>query len=404
MNAVGIDISKGKSVAAIVQLGGQVISKPFELLHTPDDLAQLVALIHSLPGESRIVMEYTGHYYQPVARYLQEAGLYVTVIHPLLVCRYSHNSIRAGKTDRKDALKIANYALDRWASLIPFMPDDKARQLLRTLCRQYNQYQKLRTSLKNNLTALTDQTYPGINTLFTSPPRKNGHEKSSDFVAEFWHCKCVTQLTLVEFIQKYNDWCKKLGYHPSCKKAEKIYIFSQKLLSTLPHDEGVRRLIQQAVIQINAINETIASTLQQMQRLAEQLPEYPEVISLHGVGYVLAPQLIAEIGDVRRFTGKAALVAYAGVDSPPHQSGSMNLSSCRISKRGSPNLRRILYQIMISLMQHHPEDDAVYSFINKKRSEGKHFYVCMVAGMNKFLRIYYARLRDFLETGEPTDS
>lgn len=404
MNAVGIDISKGKSTVAIVQPGGRIIAKPFDLLHTPEALTELATLIRSLPGETRIAMEYTGHYYQPVAQFLHKAGLFVTVIHSLLVHRYSNNSIRTGKTDRKDALKIANYALDRWTTLVPYMPDDQTRQLLRTLNRQYSQYVKLRTSLKNNLIALVDQTFPGVNTLFRSPPRKNGHEKWSDFIAEFWHFECVTQLTQTRFVRKYNAWCKKLGYFPNSEKATKIYEFAQKLICTLPRNESVRLLMQQAADQVSSINETIGNTLQQMQSLAEQLPEYPEVISLRGVGYVLAPQLIAEIGDIRRFTGRAALVAYAGIDSPPQQSGNMNLRSCRISKRGSPNLRKILFVIMISLLQHQPEEDAVYAFLDRKRSEGKHFYVYMVAGMNKFLRIYYARLRDYFESGELTVS
>ncbi len=55
-------------------------------------------------------------------------------------------------------------------------------------------------------------------------------------------------------------------------------------------------------------------------------------------------------------------------------------------------------------MQRSPANDPVYAFMDRKRSEGKPYYVYMTAGANKFLRIYYGRVREYLaslpETGE----
>lgn len=117
---------------------------------------------------------------------------------------------------------------------------------------------------------------------------------------------------------------------------------------------------------------------------------------MSGVGETLGPQLIAEIGDVRRFSHKGALVAFAGVDAPPFQSGVFESASRSISKRGSPALRKTLFQIVKSILKNSPSDDAVYQFLDRKRAEGKHYYVYMVAGCNKFLRIYYARVKEYL--------
>lgn len=133
-----------------------------------------------------------------------------------------------------------------------------------------------------------------------------------------------------------------------------------------------------------------------MQRLASLLPEYHAVLSMSGVGDILGPQLIAEIGDVRRFPHKGSLVAFAGVDAPPFQSGTFEAHNRRISKRGSPILRKTLFQVMTCLLQNSPCDDAVYQFLDRKRAEGKRYYVYMVAGCNKFLRIYYARVKEYL--------
>ena len=92
----------------------------------------------------------------------------------------------------------------------------------------------------------------------------------------------------------------------------------------------------------------------------------------------------------RRFKNKKALVAFAGVDAPPFQSGTFESKSRHVSKRGSPHPRRTLFIISSVILQLSHEDNPVFCFMDKKRSEGKHFYVYMVAGAAKFLRIYYA--------------
>lgn len=135
-----------------------------------------------------------------------------------------------------------------------------------------------------------------------------------------------------------------------------------------------------------------------MNRIASQLPEYPTVMSLPGVGTTLGPQLIAEIGDIRRFHSRKALIAYAGIDSSPYQSGPIDIKSRGISKRGSSALRKTLFTVMDCILRHQQIDDPVYQFLDKKRAEGKYYYVYMIAGCNKFLRIYYARISAYLNS------
>ncbi len=144
----------------------------------------------------------------------------------------------------------------------------------------------------------------------------------------------------------------------------------------------------------------MASIQQEMQNLASTLPEYPIVLAMHGVGKTLGPQLMAEIGDVCRFTRKQSLIAFAGVDAPPYQSGSFEAKDRSISKRGSSALRKTLFQVMSCLLQNSKAEDTVYQFLDRKRAEGKHYYVYMVAGCNKFLRIYYARVKEYMESLE----
>lgn len=394
MNAVGIDVSKGKSMVAVMRPFGKAVAAPFEVGHTESELKELARFLKSLPGETRVLMEYTGRYYEPIARYLHEAGIFVSVVNAILAHDYSGNTIRKVKTDKLDAIKLANMALDRWTELREYSPADEIRQTLKICNRQYNQYIKLKTVLKNNLIALLDQTFPGVNKLFHSPARKSdGHEKWVDFALKFWHCERICSISVRQFKDQYERWCKKNGYRYNPDGAEAIYTAACGNVGLLPTLESTKVLVTQAIQQLQSIEETLAVLAKEMQRLSSTLPEYETVMTLYGVGTVLGPQLIAEIGDVTRFKSKKSLIAFAGIDSPPEQSGQFDKKSKFITKRGSPSLRKTLFQVMSVILQTSPSDEPVYSFLDKKRSEGKPYKVYMIAAANKFLRIYYARTK-----------
>ena len=397
MNAVGIDVSKGKSMIAVMRPFGEVVRSPYEVSHTDSELSELAKALKSLPGETRVVMEYTGYYHAPVAYVLCEAGIYVSVVNPMLVHDYGNNSLRRAKTDKKDAVKLANYAIDHWLSLPQYFPEDDVRLMLKTCYRQYEQLSKIRTMQKNNLISLLDSVFPGANTLFSSPRRADGSEKWVDFIAKFWHCQCVSNSSVKVFTERYEKWCRKHGYNFSADKAANIYALTCGHIYTMPKSDTTKMLVQQAVSQIQVSSAALVALRSQMQELSSKLPEYPVVMQMYGVGPTLGPQLIAEIGDIRRFHSKASLVAFAGVDAPPFQSGQIDVRSRSISKRGSSSLRRTLFLVMSVILQKAPEDEPIYQFMNKKRSEGKPYKVYMMASANKFLRIYYAKVKKRLD-------
>ena len=119
MNAVGIDVSKGKSMVTILRPFGEIVSSPFEIKHASSDILSLIKLIHSIEGESRIVMEHTGHYYEVLAQQFSAAGLFVSAVNPKLVKNFNNDSLRKVKSDKTDSIKIARYALDKWQNLKP---------------------------------------------------------------------------------------------------------------------------------------------------------------------------------------------------------------------------------------------------------------------------------------------
>ena len=394
MNCVGIDVSKGKSMIAVMQPLGEMVIPPFEVRHTDVELCQLSGLLGKLDSETRVVMEATGNYHLPVAGFLYNSGFYVSVVNAMLVHDYGNNSLRRAKTDKKDAIKLANYGLDHWLTLPRYIPEDEVRLMLKTTYRQYQQCAKVQTMLKNNLISLLDTTFPDVNRLFASPARADGSEKWVDFVAAFWRCEYVCGQSEKAFTAKYQS------YNFSQDKALDIYASACGHFSVMPKTNTAKLLVDQAVSQLRTASAALAALRNEMQSPAASLPEYPVVMGMFGVGPALGPQLMAEIGDVRRFHSKKALVAFAGIDAPPYQSGQMEVRSRSISKRGSSALRRTLFLVMSTILRCSPADKPVYQFMDKKRAEGKPYRVYMMASANKFLRIYYATVKQHLDSLE----
>ena len=397
MYAVGVDVSKGKSTVAVLQSKKDIVMRPFDVTHDKQGVANLVERLQGLNGEVKVVMEHTGRYYECIAQALHSAGFYVSALNPLLIKEYGGNTLRKVKTDPADARKIARYALDNWEELRQYTPMDTVRYELKTLNRQFQLASKNRTAYANNLIALLEQTYPGARSLFDSPIRADGSQKWVDFVGTFWHVDCVAKQSLGAFTTRYQKWCRRHGYNFSERKAAEIYENAKTLLPLIPKSETSKLLVKEAVVQLNTVSRTLEAFRARMNTLAAQLPEYQTVMAMTAVGPSLGPQLMAEIGDLRRFAHQKSLVAFAGTDPGRNNSGSRDSNIGRASKRGSPYLRKTLFVIMSILLQLKPADDPVYQFLDKKRAEGKPYYVYMTAGGTKFLRIYYGRVRDCLK-------
>ena len=404
MNAVGIDISRGKSMVAVLRPFGEDVMLPFEVGHSNAELNALAEQLKSIEGETRVVMEHTGRYYEPVANALHNSGLFVSAVNPLLIKEYGGNSLRKVKTDRADAQKIARYTLDNWADLRDYTPMDTIRYDLKTLNRQFNLSSKQKTASANNLIALLEQTFPGIRKCFDSPVRNDGSQKWVDFVITFWHADCVRKYSKDAFAERYKKWCKKHGYFVLSNTIDKVYAVAQNAVVLVPMSQTTKVIIQEAAKQLTAISRSVELYRAEMNHIAETLPEYPIVMQMFGVGTTFGPQLMAEIGDVRRFARKQSLVAFAGIDPAPNDSGDKYGRNSGTTKRGSPYLRKTLFNIMKCYIQNAPENEPVFQFIDKKRSEGKPYFVYMTAAANKFLRRYYAKVNEYLSSSENTIS
>jgi len=308
---------------------------------------------------------------------------------------YRSGDFRKAKTDKIDSRIIANYGIEHWFTMAEFKASDDVYGELQILGQQYRHYMKLHIMSLHELTHLLDYTMPGIKSMLASWNEGNRKDKLSDFVEQFWHYDNIRCLSEAEFTKQYMNWAKEKKYHQSQDKAVAIYALAHEGIPTLSSETpSVKMLVTEAVRVLKEVDATLSIILSRMQELAKSLPEYSVVRGMGGVGEVLAPKLIAEIGDVRRFHSGKALIAYAGIDTPPYESGQFVGSNRKITKRGSAALRKVGYETMRCIKTHPRPDDPVYQYIVKKEAEGKAKKTAKIAGLNKFLRIYYARVKE----------
>ena len=393
MISVGIDISKGKSTVAIMKAGGEVLATPFDILHNYESIALLADKINSYSEETRVVMEATGNYHLPVSTYLAELGIFVSVINPLRMKKFLAQDLRGAKTDAIDSIGIAKYGLTYWGELTAVLPVDTAYSELRMLSRQYHQFTSIFVKCKVNLSNLLDQVMPGINKLVHD---SKGNNKLSNFVMRYYHFGNIRAMGEKKFIADYCKWANKQGYRGNERKANDIFALSQNGIPVIPNTASTKLTVLETVRILQETEKSRATILTHMLEICKTLPEFSIVTEMGGVGKVLAIRLIAEIGDVRRFKNRNSLIAYAGIDVPTYQSGKFKATERHISKRGNKYLRKVGYEVMQSLNAHKRSnlDDPVLLFLQKKRGEGMKFKKAAIAGVNKFLRIYYARVSE----------
>lgn len=134
-----------------------------------------------------------------------------------------------------------------------------------------------------------------------------------------------------------------------------------------------------------------------MLQLASQLLEFPVVMAMHGVGDSLSPQIMAEIGDVIHLARRRSITSFTDNDSGADLSDSYGARSVRTSKSDALEVRKVLFLVIDCLLKTMPQDDPIYLFIDKKRAEGKLYLIYMTAAdANKFLRIDYSRIKEYL--------
>lgn len=395
---VGIDVSKGKSTVAILSIEGEVIEMPFDINHDVEDLEKLDKKLQKFSKEDlKIVLEQTGTYHLPILTYLLDKEYCVIAENALKIKKYLDRSLRKAKTDKKDSLKLAEYACDNWYKLkVNFIEEEKYKEL-RFLSRQYFSLNSMKVQQKVDFSDLTDMLFPGYYQLLEECNFVVGlkiFEKFSD-------PKIIRKKKLETFLNDVEKIAQKIGQQRAGRNlAIKVYELAKKSVPSCPSNSSTQLILNKRVVALINLIETTNEIIAKMNEIAKNMDEYKEVRNMKGVGDRLAPLLIAEIGDIRRFKNAGSLIAYAGIDSPPYQSGKYEATNRHISKRGNKYLRKTEFEVMQSIKSFCRVDCEVYDYIVKKETEGKCKKSAKIAGLNKFLRQYYGILKKkYIELG-----
>ena len=391
MIAVGIDVSKSKSTVAILDSYGTVLATPFNRAHTQPEMNALVSRLKAFDEPVTILLEYTGHYHYPVLKKLQDEGLPVCVVNPYQMKKYGDVEIHKAKTDKKDALRIATYALEKSYRLVPYSSMEQKYEDLKFLSRQYQQRISMVAGFKVQLINLLDQTMPGITKILALKSRNPEKCALLLFIKRYKSFDEIQRIGKTRFLSTYATLMKKTPDRYAPQKGLEIYELARDSITTRGEDPYIWSAQDQCVDLLATAQNAADEIITQMQNIAETIPEYKVLRAMNGVGDRLGPVILAEIGDIRRFHSGKALNSFAGNDAPPYQSGQFESRNRHISKRGSSALRKACFEVMQALKLTKPQDDPVYQFILKKEQEGKPYNVAKMAGVNKFLRIYYAR-------------
>ena len=388
---VGIDVSKGKSTVAILSIEGEVIEMPFDINHDVEDLEKLDKKLQMFSKEDlKIVLEQTGTYHLPILTYLLDKGYCVIAENALKIKKYLDRSLRKAKTDKKDALKLAEYTCDNWYKLKANFVEEEKYKELRFLSRQYFSLNSMKVQQKVDFSDLSDMLFPGYYQLLEECNFIVGlkiFEKFSD-------PKIIRKKKLETFLNDVEKIAQKIGQKRAGRNlAIKVYELAKKSVPSCPSNSSTQLILNKRVVALINLIETTNEIIAKMNEIAKSMDEYKEVRNMKGVGDRLAPLLIAEIGDIRRFKNAGSLIAYAGIDSPPYQSGKYEATNRHISKRGNKYLRKTGFEVMQSIKSFCRVDCEVYDYIVKKETEGKCKKSAKIAGLNKFLRIYYGLVK-----------
>ena len=395
---VGIDVSKGKSTVSILSVEGEVIEEPFEINHDLSNLDLLNEKLSTfLKEDLKIVLEQTGTYHLPILTYLLDEGYCVIAENPLKIKKYLDRNLRKAKNDKKDSLKLAEYCCDNWYKLKPNTIEEEKYKELRFLSRQYFTFNDIKVKQKNDLSNLCDLIFPGYYQLLN----ENNFLLGIIIFQKYNNPEIVKNIKEEKFYKEIDKIAQKRGQSKAGKTlAINIYKLAKETYSLCPSSKITQPIIDRSVAALILSIETTNEIITNMSELAKSMYEYKAVRNMDGVGEKLAPLLIAEIGDIRRFKNAGSLIAYTGIDAPPYQSGRFEAVNRHISKRGNKYLRRIGYTTMKAVKTFCKSGTELYDYIVQKENEGKSKKSSKIAGLNKFLRQYYGKVRnEYIEIG-----
>jgi transposase len=381
---VGIDVGKRTHYATVVDANGiACLPKTLKFANTREGYGQVQAAIaeataHTSPAEVTVGCEATGPYWLSLYEALTQYGYRMLVLNPLYVKARRGTTLRGTKTDTVDAQLIATVIRqdDVPISHIP----EAAVQGLRALTPLRADLVTQIGEVKRRVIAVLDRTFPEFSTCF-----RDVFGLTARTVLEEW--PLPEQLAIVPTSELTTLLTRVSRGRFGAATAQAIHTAAQHSIGVRQGAEALAFELRLLLRQVTYLEGQVAELDQEIDRRYGELDAHLPTIP--GLGPATAPAIYAEIGDIGRFTDSDQLVALVGVDPQLHQSG-QTAGQTKMSKRGSPYLRRAIWHAALTACRLDPMFQAIYE---RQRKRGKHHLVALSHVANKLTRVIYSVLK-----------
>ena len=400
--SVGLDVAADFTWMSIMLPNGILTGKPFKIIHSDPQSRELaVTKIKEAQEmyflESRCFLESTGIYHIPLLCFLRDKGFDCSVINPIITKNSTNMNVRKLHNDKFDSKKAAKVGLD--VSLKTSIVPDDAIIDLRNLVRDYYYFKDLQSAVVLKLNAELKMSFPAYLSVFskvttqTSLKLLETYPLAADMLA-------APKDELVEIIRSTARFGEKYAltkYDAICIAAKDAAVFGRALPSNALRIRLYIKIYQEYQAHLDSILEELHKAVDKL----EGTPDYDRISliqSLHGVGFLSAVVLVAEMGSFDLFSSPKKLYAYFGLDPGVNDSGKLNGDRVHMSKRGSSLARRILHMIAINNLKMDkgtkaPINPVIYDYYIRKCVNKKKI-VAVGAVMHKICNIIFAMLRD----------
>lgn len=384
---IGIDVGKRHHEVGVIDEKGQPIGKTLRFENSKSGSEKLLEFFnqHQLaPDNSVIGLEATGHYWLSIFSFVHKLGFKTTVFNPLQSDSLRNFYLRKTKNDVKDAYLIAQVIRIDSPDETPFIKEDLLK--LRHLERLRYSFVDQVSDIKRKVISLLDQVFPEYEQLFSDTFSKSSTEVLMNYTLPEDLLEIDPQ-ELANLLQEASNG--RYGESRALKKADQLRESALNTFGITIGTDVFKLQIQLLLEQIQLIEKHLKEIEEVMIEISNRQKHYLTTIT--GISDVTACVILGEIGSIDRFERPEQLVAYAGLDASVHQSGDFNSSNTRISKRGSPYLRRAIWQAAFVASNHDP---ALSLHYQKLRKRGKAHGTAIGAVARKLTHIIFAILRD----------
>ena len=381
---VGIDIGKNNHVASMMDEYGKVVFKAFSFSNTTDGGNALFSKLSSYSSNSsdfEIGMEATGHYWLSIYSFLFEKGFLLHVINPIQTDGWRKGTeIRKRKNDIIDSVLIAD--LIRYGQFVQTRLADEDLFSPRTLTRFRTYLVESISDLKRKVVCVLDQIFPEYQSIFSDIFGKTSKEILLQFSSPV-DFETISSESLAELLAQLSR--QKIG----AAKAEQLKAAASSSFGITFAKNSFTFQLKALIEQISFIENQVKETESEISNIMRKLDS--PITTITGIGNVTGAAIISEIGDISKFDNPRKLVAFAGLDATVTQSGEFEATHNVMSKRGSPYLRKAIFQAALIASFHDPVLSVYY---HKKKAEGKHHLTCVGAVARKMCNIIYAVLKN----------